>query len=107
MFGMNRAAVERFTKMVQLQGELVAGGSFTGMQSEKARPHQSVLDVWGSFPIFFQETDTQKPTALMPKQLKFKKLQSVCFPFTGCSFTHFSFSISHIFHHYKLKSRLF
>lgn len=95
MFGMNPAAVERFTKMVQLQGEmpvgeLVAGGSFTGMQSEKARPHQSVLDVWGYFPIFFQETDTQKLTALMPKQIKLKKLQTVL-SFDGMQFPIFFF----------------
>lgn len=58
MLGMNRAAVERFTKMMQWQaekpvGELVAGGSFTGMESEKAWPHQSALDVWSYFPFFF------------------------------------------------------
>lgn len=33
--------------------ELVAGGSFTGMQSEKVCPHQSKLDVWSYFPFFF------------------------------------------------------
>lgn len=58
MLGMNRAAVERFTKMMQLQadkpvGELVAGGSFAGMPQEKALPHQSALDVWSYFPFFF------------------------------------------------------
>lgn len=58
MLGMNRAAVERLTKMMQLQAEktvceLVAGGSFAGMESEKAWPHQSALDVWSYFPLLF------------------------------------------------------
>lgn len=56
MLGMNRAAVERLTKMMQLQaeklvGELVAGGSFAGMEPERTWPHQSALDVWSYFPF--------------------------------------------------------
>lgn len=66
MLGMNRAAVERFTKMMQLQvekpvGELVAGGSFAGMESEKAWPHQSALDVWSYFPFFFFFENLRSP----------------------------------------------
>lgn len=50
----SRVAVESLTKTVQLQaemlaGELVAGGLFTGMQSEKVCPHQSELNVWSYF----------------------------------------------------------
>lgn len=59
--------------------ELVAGGSFAGMQSEKVCPHQSKLDVWSYFPIFFFKKQALRSRAQMPKQLKLKKLLTVCF----------------------------
>lgn len=72
MLGMNQAAVERFTKMMQLQaekpvGELVAGSSFTGMEWEKAWPHQSALDVWSYFRflgVFFENLRSREHRSL-------------------------------------------
>lgn len=77
---MNRAAVERFTKMAQLQaemlvGELVAGGSFAGMQSEKARPHQSALHVWSYFPIFLENQTLSSPEHRRPNSSNSKSVK--------------------------------